>query len=97
MSMHLICNNSSVADYDEKNVTINDLNLLNTMTTEGIKIPGIKQTAYNAKVVKIGHPLFAKAFAEIYIPHCTNSKEWKVMTDEEYQKIVAIAKEGLSK
>jgi hypothetical protein len=69
-----------VAETDNKSIIIKDPFLEKELKLKGIKIPPVLKDQFEGKaVVKMGDPLFAKAFKEIYLKlnMGESSYEWK--------------------
>lgn len=69
-----------VAEMDNNSIIIKDPFLQKELKLKGIKIPPVLKDQFEGKtVVKMGDPLFPKAFKEIYLKlHMEESSyEWK--------------------
>ena len=69
-----------VAEMDNKSIIIKDPFLEKELKLKGIKIPPVLQNQFEGKtVVKMGDPLFPKAFKEIYLKlnMGESAYEWK--------------------
>ena len=69
-----------VAEMDNKSITIKDPFLEKELKLKGIKIPQVLKDQFEGKTaVKMGDPLFPKAFKEIYLKlnMGETSYEWK--------------------